>query len=187
ALFPGVAAIAVIVVALLLARRHLAGPRARALAFYSAATLLMTWMTFGPAPEAWSIPSIWHAFDWIGLLPRYSGLRVPARFFMLSTLCVAAAAGLAMSALEERFRRLGRAVAAIGALLILADGWIVAMQLGVPPRPFGIPLARDGRVLELPMTDAGINTAAVYRGILHRLPVVNGYAGYIPPHAGVLE
>ena len=187
ALFPGVAAIAVIVVALLLARRHLAGPRARALAFYSAATLLMTWMTFGPAPEAWSIPSIWHAFDWIGWLPGYSGLRVPARFFMLSTLCVAAAAGLAMSALEERFRRLGRAVAAIGALLILADGWIVAMQLGVPPRPFGIPLARDGRVLELPMTDAGINTAAVYRGILHRLPVVNGYAGYIPPHAGGLE
>ena len=187
ALFPGVAAIAVVVIAVTVARRQLAGPRARALAFYAAATLLMTWMTFGPAPQPWSLASIWHAYDWIAWLPGYSGLRVPARFFMLSTLCVAVAAGLAISALEERFQRVSQPLAAIAALLILADGWIIAMQLGVPPRPFGIPLAKDGRVLELPMTDAGVNTAAVYRGILHHLPVVNGYAGYIPRHADVLE
>ena len=186
-LFPGVAAIAVIVIALLVARRQLAGARARALAFYAAATLLMTWMTFGPAAEPWSIASVWHAYDWIGWLPGYSGLRVPERFFMLSTLCLATTAGLGMSALAERFRRQGQVVAAIAALLIVADGWIVAMQMGTPPRPFGITLAKDGRVLELPMTDAGINVAAIYRGMLHGLPVVNGYAGYIPPHAGVLE
>lgn len=186
-LFPGITAIAVIVAALLVARRQLAGPRARALAFYAAATVLMTWMTFGPATKPWSIPSIWHAYDWIGWLPGYSGLRVPERFFMLSTLCIATAAGLGMSALAQRFRRHGQVVAATAALLIVADGWIVAMQMGAPPRPFGITLARDGRVLELPMTDAGLNVAAIYRGMLHGLPVVNGYAGYIPPHAAVLE
>ena len=40
------------------------------------------------------LTSLWHAYDWIGWLPGYSGLRVPERFFMLATLCLAIAAGL---------------------------------------------------------------------------------------------
>jgi len=186
-LFPGVAALAVIAVALVLARRQLTGTRARALLFYAAATVLMTWMAIGPAPQQWSAASIWHPYDWIGWLPGYSGLRVPERFFMLTTLSLAAAAGLAMSAILARFPRQGRVLAGIAALLIVADGWIVAMPLGVPPRPFAAALAKDARVLELPTTDDNTNVAAMYRGMLHGLPVVNGYAGYVPPHAGVIE
>jgi hypothetical protein len=67
------------------------------------------------------------------------------------------------------------------------DGWIVAMPLGAPPRPFGMPTVANARVLELPMTDDNVNVAAMYRGTHHRLPVVNGYAGYVPPHAVVIE
>lgn len=186
-LFPGIAALAVVVAALVLARTHLSGRRARALLFYAAAALLMTWMAVGPAAQPWSIPSLWHAYDWVGWLPGYSGLRVPERFFMLTTLCLAVAAGLAMNALIQRFPRQGRALAAMAGLLIVADGWIVAMPLGAPPRPFAATLAKDGHVLELPTTDDNTNVAAMYRGILHGLPVVNGYAGYIPRHAEILE
>jgi hypothetical protein len=78
-------------------------------------------------------------------------------------------------------------IASVAAVAILADGWIVAMPLGVPPAPFAVTLAKDGHVLELPTTDDNVNVGAMYRGTLHRLPVVNGYAGYVPPHAGVIE
>src|SRR4029079_4446803 len=43
------------------------------------------------------------------------------------------------------------------------------------------------RVLELPVDDDTVNIAAMYRGMLHGLPVVNGYAGYVSPHARVLD
>jgi hypothetical protein len=42
-------------------------------------------------------------------------------------------------------------------------------------------------VLELPMTDDNVNVAAMYRGTLHGMPVINGYAGYVPPHAVVID
>ena len=61
------------------------------------------------------------------------------------------------------------------------------MPLGVPPRAFGVPLAKDGHVLELPQTDDNANVSAMYRSMLHGLPVINGYAGYIPRHADILE
>ena len=186
-LFPGITALVVIAAALLLARRQLAGPRARLFTFYIGAMLLMIWMTFGPAPQAYSVTSLWRAYDWIGWLPGYSGLRVPERFFMLATLCLAVAAGVAMSAIAERFPVPSRVLAAIAAVAIIADGWIVAMPLGVPPRAFAMSLAKDGRVLELPQTDDNANVSAMYRGMLHGLPVINGYAGYIPRHASILE
>src|SRR5204863_4505612 len=58
---------------------------------------------------------------------------------------------------------------------------------GAPPRAFGVDVIPGARVLELPLDDDNVNIAAMYRGTLHRLPVVNGYAGYVPPHAVVLE
>jgi hypothetical protein len=67
------------------------------------------------------------------------------------------------------------------------DGWIVAMPLGAPPSPFGVPIVKNARVLELPVEDDNVNIAAMYRSMLHGLPVVNGYAGYVPPHASVFS
>ena len=66
--------------------------------------------------------------------------------------------------------RLSARAAAIGlvaALGLSADGWIGAMPLGAPPRPFGVATVANGRVLELPMTDDNVNVAAMYRGMLH--------------------
>lgn len=184
-LFPGVTGLALIAAALLFHRWR--GPAARCFFFYLSATGLMVWLAFGPAAEPRSLEMVWRAYDWIAWLPGFSGLRVPARFFMLATLCLAVAAGLAVAALSAAHPRRARLLAAVAALGLLADGWIAAMPLGVPPRAFAAALDRRGVVLELPITDDTVNIGALYRGMLHRLPVVNGYAGYVPPHASIID
>jgi hypothetical protein len=60
------------------------------------------------------------------------------------------------------------------------------MPLGAPPRPFGTTLTAGAHVLELPVDDDAVNVAAMYRETLHGLPVVNGYAGYVPPHMVII-
>jgi hypothetical protein len=164
-LFPGVTAIALIAIAIIVHRWR--GVEGRRFFFYAGAAGLKALQSFGWLPVA--------------------GLRVPSRFFMLAILCLAIAAGLAVAALNAAHPRFAKAITAAAALGLLADGWIGAMPLGVPPRPFATPLARNGLVLELPVTDDAVNVAALYRGMLHRLPVVNGYAGYVPPHASIVD
>jgi len=182
-LFPGLAPLGIVVAALLLRRSRM---MTRPFLFYMGAALLFAWMAAGPSDRQWSLASFWHVYDWIGWLPGYSGLRVPARFFMLTTLCLAIAAGLAVASLATAKART-MAVAALVLAAAFVDGWIVAMPLGAPPRPFGIDVAKNARVLELPLDDDNVNIAAMYRGTLHGLPVVNGYAGYVPPHTVVLD
>src|SRR5262249_6954391 len=182
-LFPGIAALGAIAAALLLRRTR---ALTRPLVFYAAAAGLFAWMAAGPAAEPWSLATLWHPYGWIGWLPGYSGLRVPERFFMLTTLCLAVAAGLAVAALADTRRR-AIGVSAIVCAMAFIDGWTIPMPLGAPPRPFGVPAIAGARVLELPLHDDNINVGAMYRGMLHGLPVVNGYAGYVPPHAVVLE
>ena len=184
-LFPGFTGVAVIAIAAVLVRWR--GHAARRFVFYAAAAALMTWMAFGPAAEPPSIHSLWRAYEWIAWLPGFSGLRVPARFFMLATLCLAVASGLGIAALAAAHPRAGRVAAGVAVIGLLADGWITAMPLGTPPRPFDMPIATGAVVLELPITDQHVNVAAMYRGMLHGRPVVNGYAGYLPPHASVIE
>jgi hypothetical protein len=186
-LFPGLFVILLVVGGgVAVWRRRITGV-GRPFAFYVAAALLMAWMAFGPALEQRSLETAWRAYGWIAWLPGFSGLRVPARFFMLATLCLAVAAGLAMAAIAAAWPRRATAIGVVAALGLLSDGWIGAMPLGAPPRPFGVETAANGRVLELPMTDDNVNVAAMYRSMLHGMPVVNGYAGYVPPHAVVID
>jgi hypothetical protein len=182
-LFPGLAPLAAIAVALLLRKRLVA---TRGFIFYLGAALVFAWLSAGPSAEQWSLATLWHAYDWVAWLPGYAGLRVPARFFMLSTLCLAVAAGIAVAALAAARRRTW-AVAAAACAMAFVDGWIVPLPLGAPPRPFGVPIVAGARVLELPVDDDAVNIAAMYRETLHGLPVVNGYAGYVPPTATVID
>jgi hypothetical protein len=147
--------------------------------------VVLTWLAAGPSPEQWSLASCWHPYDLLAWLPGFSGLRAPARFFMLATLCLAVAAGFAVAALATGGRR-SIAVASVVCAVAFIDGWTGPMPLGAPPRPFGVPLDRGAHVIELPVDDPAVSVAAMYRSSLHGLPVVNGYAGYVPPHANVI-
>jgi hypothetical protein len=186
-LFPGLTVVLVLIAAAAIARRQFDRRSWRYFLFYVGAAMLTAWMTFGPSVDARSLDTLWHAYAWIAWLPGYSGLRVPSRFFMLTTLCLAAAAGLAAAALAARFPRYRVVIGIVIALGLLADGWIDPMPLPAPPRRFTTTLDKGAVVLELPINKEHVDIAAIYRGMLHRAPVVNGYGGYAPPHTLVVS
>ena len=185
-LFPGLTPFVVVVAALLLAYRSFTRKARYQFFVYLGTAVLMSWLACGPPVEPWSLETIWRAYGWIAWLPGFSGLRVPARFFMMATICIAVAIGLAVAALSARFPRYATAIAIVTAAGLMADGWIEPMPLIAPPRLFADKVEKNARVLELPVTDERVNINALYRGMLHRAPVVNGYAGYVPPHARVI-
>jgi len=154
------------------------------LVFYVAATLVVWILSLGPSPTLDGERVLyWAPYRWLTLLPGYSGLRVPARFAMLAMLCLAAAGGLALARLLPRLGRRGQiALVAAASIGVLADGWRL-MPLERPPAPSILTAAAAaGAVLELPMGEVSYDVTAMYRGMAHRHPIVNGYSGYSPPH-----
>src|SRR4051812_18651317 len=117
--------------------------------------------------------------------PRYTGLRVPARFFMFTALCLSVAAGVSLSHILRRARWRAPIVAIVLAGLWI-DGAIARMPLSVPPGDLDVH-ERGAIVIELPFGDAPVSVLAMYQSMAHRLPVVNGFAGYITSHADVIQ
>jgi hypothetical protein len=179
-LFPGLTALALVVAGLGIAWRD---GRYR---FYVLAAILMTLLSAGPASALLSFETLWHPYTWLAALPGFSGLRVPARFFMLAVLCLAVAAGLSFAAIERRFPRRRPWLAVIVFAGLAVDGMISGMPLGVPPSQLPIP-EPGGRVLALPFGEGRVSVYAMYQSMAHRRPVVNGYSGYVTPHADVIE
>jgi hypothetical protein len=179
-LFPGVTALSLAVAGLMVARRD---SRYR---FYVLAAILMTVLCAGPAPSLLSIEALWHPYTLLAWLPGYTGLRVPARFFMLAVFCLAVAAGISFAAIERRFPRRRAWLAALVFAGLAVDGAIRAMPLGAPPPRLSLPES-DARVLLLPFEEGRISVYGMYQSMAHRRPVVNGYSGYVPSHADVIE
>jgi len=179
-LFPGVTVLVLAVAAVATKLRR------GAFVFYGLAALAAAWLCLGPTGGGFSAASLWHPYDWIVWLPGFNGIRVPPRFFLLSALCLAVAAGLALAHVTAVWPRARGLLAAAAFFGLFVDGAIPGMQLGVPPGSFAS-MRSDGRVLELPFDDSYVHIKAMYRSIAHRMPVVNGYAGYIPPAADVIK
>ena len=157
------------------------------LAFYGLATFLLFILALGPAPTLFErdfmSPSIYSALTW---LPGYDGLRVPARFWMLATICIACLVGLAFVRLVPATHRYRPALLAVVTLGILADGWITWPIAAVPPRSVVLDHV-DGGVLELPLGTIEHDAASLLRATRHRQPLINGYSGYEPPHYAALR
>lgn len=178
-LFPGVTAVTLTLVGLVAARRD------RRFFFYVAAAAVMTALAFGPAEETRSVAMLWHPYSWFAWLPGFNGLRVPSRFFMYAALCLAVAGALAFDALARRPRlRAPLALAVFAGLFV--DGAIRGLPLGVPPGALAIH-EPGARVIALPFNEGSVAVVTMYRSMAARVPVVNGYAGYIPSHADVID
>jgi hypothetical protein len=185
-LFPGVTVVALAAAGLLVTTRRRRPDDV--LLFYVLAALITAVLTFGPGPadagaERWLRP-----YAWLALLPGFDALRVPARFAMLSTLCLAVAAGVAASRVAPARRAARWLFAGVVVAGIGADGWMEPLPLVAPPgRIPASDLPRGAAVLELPPDDTFLSVAAMYRGMFHGLPVVNGYSGHFPPHHTILS
>jgi hypothetical protein len=174
----------------------LSGPSARRLvrsrspfAFYSLSTVAMWVFSFGPAPTLGGVEVFyWGPYRWLMELPGFSGLRVPARFAMLATLCLSIAVALALARLQARLgRRAGVALVALAGLGILAEGWRRLPIADPPPPPVLSAEDGPGAVIELPFGIPARDGQAMYRGMEHLHPVVNGYSGHRPASGIVLR
>ena len=157
--------------------------------FYAAAGFVMWLFSLGPAPTLMGNPFMYRGpYTLLMYLPGFNSLRVPARFWMTVTLCLAVVGAMVFARLTERVGRSAWVVAALVSLGVLADTWM-AMPLAPIPKPFAaLECGRgSGPVVELPLGDTYPDVAAMYRQMSHGRPVVNGFSGYFPPHYAALR
>lgn len=155
--------------------------------FYCAAAVIMWALALGPAPPGSGLSRIAHPYSLLTFLPGFDGLRVPARFAMLATLCISIAAGLGFALIAPVNPRRRSLVAALVVIGLLLDGWTRSMPLVTPPGRLMLPADREAVLLDLPLDEGSINVAAMYRQTEHGRPIVNGYSGHTPPHYAILS
>jgi hypothetical protein len=200
-LFTGVAVVLLALAGLALVfvrnTQHTRGPllagRAPIL-FYAAATLLMWALALGPGGSGQDASSPLRPYSWLLWLPGFNGLRVPSRFAMLGTLCLAMTASLAVAHLSTltifadreaaRWRRLAGLLVVVG---LLADGMTRPVPVVTPPGKVILPGPAHAAVIELPVDSTDVSVQAMYRSIFHGHPLVNGYSGHSPPHYSILS
>ncbi len=155
--------------------------------FYTLAAVVMVTLTLGPgepgSPTRWLRPYFWLTF-----LPGVDSLRVPARFAMLSTLCMSIAAGIAVARLMPIGRRTRLAFLALVLGGLAIDGWMDRLPMIPPPgRQLLASVPADAAILELPPDETSVSINAMYRALFHHRPIINGYSGHFPPHYRILS
>ena len=124
-----------------------------AFAFYTLATLVIMVLCMGPQIRSGTRVVMESApYGWLMALPGFDGLRVPTRFWMLGTLCLAVAAALGLDRLLPRSRFLTVAVIPILSAGVLADGWAGAMPMARAPERWTVEHRETERpLIELPL------------------------------------
>jgi hypothetical protein len=183
--YPGIVIALLVGTAALIALRR---RRERATAFaglYAAGAAVAIVLALGPTARVGGDP-VWRPapFAWLMVLPGFDATRVPALFGAITALCLAVLAAWAVATLIRRSTRAAQVLLVAIGVGIVADGWAVVPVVDVPP-PIRVPLRGD-LVVELPRRDHSDDVAAMYRGMTHGRPVVNGYSGYVAPHWGDL-
>jgi F5/8 type C domain len=163
---------------------HTALGQARPLGFYVAAGAVMWWCALGPAPavfgQASELPG---PFTLLTQLPGFASLRVPARFWLATTLCLSVVVAFAVAELSRRLHGVTRAVAlCVLSLGVLSDGWEMRLPFGAvpagPPNPGAL---RGARVLYLP-AGSYRDVVPTYYSVAQGWTAVNGYSGFEPTH-----
>jgi F5/8 type C domain len=168
----------------------LSGPRVRAAArersamcFYVLAAALMWMLSWGPTPT-WLGERVLDRgpYDWLTSLPGFDTFRVPARFFSLALVCLAAAASLGFARLAQRLSSAGAAVLTSAVVLVaVLDTWVIAFPvLQAPARMDVSPQMAREPFLLVPLGEVGADVSAMYRSIGTGATLVNGYSGHIP-------
>jgi hypothetical protein len=138
-----------------------------------------------PFVPAWLMP-----YTWMSSLPYGDIPRVPARFVVMTMLCMSSLVGLGASAiLRERSARSALGWTIVAVLLIVGENAVVPLPLAtVQAPPFYAALRGEGihgGLLEVPIPDdpSEFPQRMLYQTV-HELPVYGGYlARGLPPLA----
>lgn len=164
-------------------RSRLDAGRRDPLVFYAGAAAVMWMLSLGPAPKiAGTAIGIPGPYAVLAALPGFDGMRVPARFWMVAVMCLAAAAAIVIARVPRKQPR--TILVALSTAGMLLDAW---------PRAFPVVAAPGMRVtggeararLGLPLHAS--ETETMYGAIADRRPVFNGYSGYAAPQHAALR
>ena len=159
--------------------------------FYALAGLLTWLLSLGPAPTLLGNPILYRApYTVLMYFPGFSTLRVPARFWMITTLCLAVIGAMVFDYVTAKLGKARIAAAVVIAIGVLADTWMTAMPLADTPKTVAAMScegAGTGPIVELPLGDIYDDAAAMYRQMSHGRPLLNGYSGFFPPHYSPLR
>ena len=157
--------------------------RRSVLPFYALAAFATWVLALGPDPTFFGMRAMYQApYGWLMRLPGFDGLRVPARFWMMTLACLSVLAALAVNRLSGRARRIVVAVAAIGLIL---DGWPKEFSVRAEPERRPTPPGVFAR-LDLPMTDDR-DAYALYQQTFDAVPLYNGFSGWGATHQYALR
>lgn len=163
--------------------------RGSTLTFYAGAAAVCWVLSWGPFPRFFGVEALYQApYAWLLVLPGADALRVPARFWMMTVLCLAVVAGLVMTELlRSRSRRAARAVVTAAAALILVDGWATMPVAAVPPSPVDAGAVRGAPVLVEPAGELARDVAVVFHAVTGGWTAINGFSGYEPGYYEALR
>ena len=182
-------AVLALVVGILLTRGYRdAWARRAPVMFYATAAVVFWLLALGPQPEwSGSWRSLTYGPYWLFIqVPGVNSIRVPARAWLPSVIClsVLAAAGAAHLAgrRAQADRRISVALLPAIALFIVAEGWFADRHVPVPnPMPADV-IPAGAMVLDLPIEQGFWNAIPQYRAVRGGYRTVNGYSGYEPEH-----
>jgi hypothetical protein len=184
------------------ARTMAVGIRGSALGFFAAAAVVSAALTFGPVMEAagtaTGLPTPYGVL--YRYVPGFNGLRVPARYAMMTACCLAVLGGFGIRALLSRGRAGAMATAAL-ALAFVVESTSAPMNIddrmaadfyqAGPPKMFvgaavpevyqyaaGLPAGTV--IAEFPFGSPAWDLQFMFYQRVHRHPIVNGYSGGFP-------
>jgi len=162
--------------------------QSRTMWFYLLAAV-MTWaLALGPMTTFMGDPGIPGPYHLLMSLPGVDALRVPARFWLMTTICLSVLAGLVVAEfMRERTQRTAAIVAVIVGLAVLSDGWIDRIRAAeLPPPVPGADRLAGKTVLEAPPDLIFRDIQSVFRAVDGEWKAVNGYSGWGPSYYNAL-
>ena len=158
-----------------------------AAAFYLTMAIVAWAMTWGPLPQLRDATVLQHGpYALVQLLPGMDGLRAPARFWMMTVLCLCVLVGLLCAPwLRRRSPVTAGAIVVAAAVGIVLDGWM-PMPAPTPPIPELTPMPSPGQpVMVLPIR--WNDQSAEFRAVAGGWPSINGASGHQPLFYGWLK
>jgi hypothetical protein len=180
-----VAALALVIGILLTPGYRDAWARRDPVMFYATAAVAFWLLALGPQPE-WS--GSWRAlaygpYSLLIHLPGLDSIRVPARAWLPSLICLSVLAAAGAAYLASVVPRTGVALIVSGiALAIVAEGWFYDRHVPAPEMTLTGVIPAGAVVLDLPIEQGFWNATPQYRAVRGGYLSVNGYSGYQPDH-----
>jgi hypothetical protein len=158
--------------------------QSRLMWFYLLAAVVTWALSLGPMTTFMGDPGIPGPYHLLMSLPGVDALRVPARFWLMTTICLSLLAGLVVAEfMRGRSQRTVTIAAAIVGLAILSDGWIDRIRAAELPRPVpGADRLAGATVLDAPPDMVFRDIQSVFRAVDGGWKSVNGYSGWGPSY-----